>query len=286
MLELEDQLIMDIPVTEHGFACSKEHDIASRYMRAGYVIEPVMNRESLDQIQRFVAQRAMQYLGKPLSTQYTHFLNNTHKYVSAKQLNSLRVNVISALMGQKNFRQHVYHIAKELLDKIVGNELVMQRGIGLSVQLPQDSSSLLNVHSDTWSGDSPFEVVVWTPLVDCFKTKTMFICTPERSAEVNHNFSRYQKLNNAEFIRELEPDLTFLDVPFGSVLIFNQNQLHGNVVNGESETRWSMNCRFKSAFSPYCDKKLGEFFEPINLKPATKIGLAYDYPNVKKEGEI
>ena len=92
-------------------------------------------------------------------------------------------------------------------------------------------------------------------------------------------------MTNAEFLKELESDLTFLEVPYGSVLVFNQNQLHGNVVNEECETRWSMNCRFKSVFSPYCDKKLGEFFEPINLKPATQLGLSYQYPEVQGVNE-
>ena len=58
---------------------------------------------------------------------------------------------------------------------LVGNELSMQKSINLSIQMPNDKSSLLDLHADTWSGDSPYEVVVWLPLVDCFKTKSMYI---------------------------------------------------------------------------------------------------------------
>ena len=43
---------------------------------------------------------------------------------------------------------------------ILGNELAMQIRINLSIQLPKDDSSLLPIHSDVWSGDSPFESVV------------------------------------------------------------------------------------------------------------------------------
>ena len=57
-----------------------------------------------------------------------------------------------------------------------------------------------------------------------------------------------------------------------------QNQMHGNRINREPQSRWSMNCRFKSVFSPYKDKKLGEFFEPITLRPATQIALDYQIP--------
>jgi hypothetical protein len=54
--------------------------------------------------------------------------------------------------------------------------------------------------------------------------------------------------------------------------------MHGNRVNTESETRWTMNCRFKSVLSPYADKKLGEFFEPITLRAMTRIGMDHELP--------
>ena len=50
------------------------------------------------------------------------------------------------------------------------------------------------------------------------------------------------------------------------------------VVNKEKETRWSLNCRFKSIFSPYLDKKIGEFFLPITTRAATEIGINYKSP--------
>ena len=45
---------------------------------------------------------------------------------------------------------------------MVGNELAMQNNINLSIQFPDDVSSLLPLHADTWSGDSPFERTVVT----------------------------------------------------------------------------------------------------------------------------
>ena len=51
--------------------------------------------------------------------------------------------------------------------------------------------------------------------------------------------------------------------------------------NDEKETRWSMNCRFKSVFSPYGDKKIGEFFGPITLRAASELGVKYNLPKIK-----
>ena len=72
-----------------------------------------------------------------------------------------------------------------------------------------------------------------------------------------------------------------IKINYGQVLIFNQSLPHGNRVNKEDETRWSLNCRFKSTFTPYGDKKLGEFFEPISLKPASKIAMKYQFPKIR-----
>ena len=79
------------------------------------------------------------------------------------------------------------------LETLVGNELAMQLRINLSIQLPCDDSSLLPVHSDVWSGDSPFEVVVWLPLVDCYGTKSMYILPPGLSEELSAEFSQHAR---------------------------------------------------------------------------------------------
>ena len=66
-------------------------------------------------------------------------------------------------------------------------------------------------------------------------------------------------------------------------MIFNQTLPHGNIINKENETRISMNCRFKSVFSPYGSKGIGDFFEPIELKPITKVAINYELPIIKNE---
>ena len=67
-----------------------------------------------------------------------------------------------------------------MLTNVVGNELAMQNNINLSIQIPNDETSLLPIHSDTWSGDSPFESVLWVPMVNCYNTKSMFILNSKK----------------------------------------------------------------------------------------------------------
>ena len=90
----------------------------------------------------------------------------------------------------ENCRYSYFKVTKAHLEAIVGNELVMQKKINLSIQLPEDQDSLLAVHSDVWSGDSPFEVVVWLPLVNCFRTKSMYILPANSINQFNKKISK------------------------------------------------------------------------------------------------
>ena len=102
----------------------------------------------------------------------------------------------------------------------------------------------------------------------------------------NKNFLEYMKKSNLssseEIFKVLKNKVKWLKINYGEFLIFNQSLPHGNVVNLEEETRWSMNCRFKSFFSPYGDKKIGEFFLPITTRAITEIGMNFEYPFKKK----
>ncbi len=178
-------------------------------------------------------------------------LNKTHTIINSLTLNAFRLDKIRNINSMQDMRTSYFSLAKKSLENLVGNELVMQRNINLSIQLPGDDSSLLPRHQDSLQGDSPYEVVLWVPLVDCYDTKSMFFQKPHSDKK------------------------EFIDCKYGECLIFSQNYWHGNVVNETNETRWSMNCRFKSALTPYGDKKLGEFFEPLMIRPATRMGAAY-----------
>ena len=94
-------------------------------------------------------------------------------------------------MIKKNLNNIFMKSLKELLDPLIGNELVMQKRISLSIQFPKDKSSLLPIHSDTWSGLSPFEAVAWLPLVNCYKTKSMYILPPPENKKFINKFKNY-----------------------------------------------------------------------------------------------
>lgn len=267
-----------IEVPDDDFLNEDERQLARRFVDSGHIIRPADDRTQLDRIRELLVVTACKLLDRPLPADPATFLEGIDKLLPLNRLNLFRLDILAAMNATPWLRQAYFRTARSLIETLVGNELVMQRRINLSIQLPGDESSLLPVHADVWSGDSPFELVIWLPLVDCSATKSMYLMGPAAASRLYRNFTNHQATSAEDLYRAIEPDLTFLDVPYGHVLAFDQSLPHGNRVNREAGTRWSLNCRFKAAFTPYADKKLGEFFSPITLRPMSRIGLAYRSP--------
>ena len=252
------------------FLSKNEKILEKEFIDQGFIIREVANQDALKKIQKFAIDM--------LTKKGGNLLDHTHEFIDIEELNDFRLDVINELNTQPWLREAYYNLAKPYLDILVGNELAMQSRVNLSIQLPEDDSSLLPVHADTWSGDSPFEVVVWLPLVDCFNTKSMYILPPKAANNLSDDFKLHVQGDSEELFNVIKNDLDWIRINYGEVLIFNQAYPHGNRINKENETRWSMNCRFKGLFTPYNDKKIGEFFEPITLRPVSKIAMSYKLP--------
>jgi sporadic carbohydrate cluster 2OG-Fe(II) oxygenase len=266
--------------TSHDFYTEHEKLMTQQFLRDKYTIVPAENLEALNKIRRKVADAAAAAINYQLSgdDEVDHFLNHIHERVSGKELNDVRLKVIGEMISTPWFRQAYFQVARNSLMTLVGNELAMQRRVNLSIQMPNDDSSLLPVHSDVWAGDSPYEVVLWIPLVNCYKTKSMYFTEANFDENVQKDFSPFKDKSSEDLFQHIKDKVEFLEVPYGSVLLFSQNVMHGNRINVEPETRWSMNCRFKSILTPYHGKKMGEFFEPITLRALTRLGLDYQLP--------
>ena len=266
-----------------GFLWDWETDLSQRFLNQGYVTLPVTDRQALDRLRDFVAATAAEHMGLVQPADACGFLNRIHGQVEPAALNGLKLGVINRVNEVAWSRRVYFELARSGLETLVGNELAMQRRLNLSIQLPGDTSALLPVHADVWDGDSPFEDVAWLPLVDCHDSKTMFLLPPEAGRRYERDLADFDGKSTEDLYLAIEPDLVWLDVAYGDVLLFSQNLMHGNRVNREAETRWSMNCRFKSLFSPYAGKRLGEFFEPITIRAATRIGMTYELPSGFRE---
>ena len=244
------------------------------FLDKGYIVAKVENMSSLKYISSLITKSANQQINENVFLD----LNTIHKKISIEELNNFRLTIINKINKDKFLRYHYFNIAREALYILAGNELMMQKNINLSIQFPNDNSSLLPIHSDVWSGDSPYEVNLWIPLVNCYKTKSMYILEQKDYPSFKKDMERKNYSSSEDIFKLVKNKIKWLTVDYGQFLIFNQGLPHGNVINTEKESRWSMNCRFKSFFSPYGDKKIGEFFLPITTRAMSEIGMNFEYP--------
>jgi len=248
--------------------------IKKNFLKKGYFIFKIKKKNNLLKIRKYI-----QNLIKKKNIGSN--LNKTHNFLDNKELNSLRMKVHSEMNLTNWFSKTYYQLASDEIREICGEDLVMQKKVNLSIQFPLDDSSILPLHSDVWTGCSPFEFVLWIPLVNVYKTKSMYILDAKVNEKIYKNYNKFKSIGEIE--KKVLKNCKWLNLKFGYGLIFNQQLLHGNTINKTKETRWSLNCRFKSTFTPYAIKDIGETFIPISTTPLTELGLNYKDPNYEKK---
>ena len=210
-------------------------------------------------------------------------LDELHDILSIDDLNDVRYGFFKHINNNiQNIVLKYLDLAKEPMIDVVGSELAANRTLNFSIQLPNDDTSLLPIHSDVFSGESAFQINLWVPLVDVFDTNSMFIFNPKFSKSVLQNIKKFEEKGIDHLLNENKKEYKFIDLKYGEALIFTPTCLHGNVINNTNKTRISFNCRYKNIFSPYNEseeneKKIGSFYEPINLKVASIIGFEHEF---------
>ncbi len=157
-------------------------------------------------------------------------LDELHLFCNSENINKIRLNCFKQINLINEWEKIIYHSIKNKIHDILGCDLAIQTKLNLSIQMPNDHSSVLEKHIDFRSGDSPFQIVIWIPLTDAFLSNSMFI--------------EYQ--NNRDFI----------EVKKGDIVLFDPNYFHGNQINNTSKTRISINVRIKNWFSPDAEDKV------------------------------
>jgi sporadic carbohydrate cluster 2OG-Fe(II) oxygenase len=261
----------------------KNLNFSKIFYSKGYVIGKIENINHFQKIEKEISKITLKFLNikkKPI-----FFLENLHKYLDYEKINVLRVKIYKELNQKKWFREIYFNLAKKTIKDIVGDELAMQNNINFSFQLPKDSTSQLSMHSDSLSGESMFQVVLWVPLMKAHKTNSMYILNKKDSIKNIKNLKNFQYHGIEKIYHNYKKKIEFLNVKKNQFLLFSPNLLHGNVVNEEKTTRISMNCRFKNLFSPYNNnnkhfgKRLGYFYSPLKIKSVTKFSLDFKIPN-------
>lgn len=200
-------------------------------------------------------------------------LDEFHKFISPSELNNLRLSLASALNENSFASDIIFSHLKNPLQELLGPDIAIQKNVGLSIQMPNDSSSLLHVHSDVYDSDcSPYEIVIWIPLVNCYETKSMFYLPLNETKSLREYLKLSEELrknlSNPELIKN---KVEFIKLSPPEIALFSHSIWHGNTINEVTETRFSLNIRVKNVFTPYRGKKLGDFFKIAEISEFTKL---------------
>lgn len=217
-----------------------------------------------------------------LGTEPEDGLNNFHKSVSGMplgELNARRVDLIQRITNECNVREQVFKAFEGILTRLLGPDILAQRNCNLVLQPPGDPNPS-ELHRDA-PANSPYEVVVWVPLVDCYGTKAMYLLNVEDTEKafgyLDANPEDWSGFENYAKSLAKTPN-----VPFGRGLIFHTGCLHGSEVNRENETRVSLNIRYKNLFSPPGLKNQLQFFSPLRISQVARLGSLLEARELQK----
>jgi sporadic carbohydrate cluster 2OG-Fe(II) oxygenase len=259
-----------------SFLTPEEIALSTDFLRNGFVVCDAESPQILESIRQDVTQIAIKWLKQSQLESNSFELASSHDFVTNERLNDLRLTIFTEVNKIVDIRQRYFWLARQSLNVLVGNELAMQNKVNLSIQQPNDESSVLPIHSDIWTGDSPFQVVLWVPLTDASKSNSMFILPPNESREARQRVAAGEFKSMDQIESEYHSQMVTMVVPYGKVLIFDSNCLHGNVLNETKTVRWSINCRFTGLLTPFTnpERRLGTYYLPITTRAATKMGLS------------
>ena len=261
----------------------KIKDIKKKFIYNGYIVSEIENYKNFERIRNRIFSIIKNFL-KIKSQKKTYLFNNLHKHLNRTNVNELRLKIYSELNKEAWFKEAYFSLAEKRIELIIGSEIAIQDKINFSIQMPYDESSKLEMHADSLSGESKFQIVLWVPLVNSFRSKSMYIFDKKISMKEIKNIKKYKYKGMNYIYKKNKNKKKFMRVNKGQFLIFSPNLLHGNVKNITSETRISMNCRFKNLFSNYSNKssfgkRIGYFYMPLRIKPATKFSLNFKIPD-------
>ena len=246
-------------------------------MQKGYVVVPVESLEKLSQIKtRISSLLRSECSGIEAKLGEDEILNNIHRYLpieSDTDANDLVIKIIMKLKSGPRFSEIIYHSNKSLLTSIFGLDIHAQKNNNIVFQYPH-SSRYSELHTDAPT-NSMHDLVSWVPLVDCYESKSFYICDIKTTTRLLREIKDSRSLKWNDLRQKSIDNAHHLKINYGEALYFWSGLLHGSVVNQSAESRWSLNCRFKNLYAPSGLHDSLVFYEILNTSPQTQFAFSY-----------
>ena len=247
----------------------------STFKTNGFEIIPADDLSALNNFQKLIRDTSHKLIGEKTNGVVIDDLNSLHKaFKSPEDANSFRLKLTSQLSNQVDTGTKVFEIFRTKLEPLVGPDVLVQKTPNLVFQ-PPEYPIPTELHRDA-PANSPYEVVVWLPFVDCFDTKSMYVLDREHS-QIAAEYIKQNPDDKNGFDEILLEHAALMEVPYGCALIFWSGLFHGSIINKESESRLSMNIRYKNLFSPTGLKDQLRYFNVLQTSQLTELGLDFQH---------
>ena len=245
----------------------------SNFAEKGYDSVAAGNLDKLAELRAQIHHKARELAGGG-GDDPEEFMNNFHRLeLRGTELNKFRVELINYCTEKLDVAQTVYEAFSGYLTELVGPDIVVQKNTNLVIQQPGDPDQV-PTHRDA-PLNSPFEVVVWIPLVSVYGTKSMYVLDREKT-DISLQMLKNPESGYEDQSRFAMGEGDILTMPFGHALFFWPGLVHAVGVNVEQETRWALNIRYKNLFAPSGAKGQAEFFQVLRLSPLARLALEYE----------
>lgn len=245
----------------------------------GYFIQKSLKIETLNIIRNEIYElikNIFQYDYPDIDYGLNNFHNLTKK-INDIEFNEKRILLINQLNEKLDIGQLIFDSFKDTVFNLLGPDILIQKKCNLVIQKPNDPNPS-ELHRDAPT-NSPYEIVLWLPLVDCYKTKSMYVVDYKSTKKLYEDLDKHKDWELFE--KDSIQNATELPVKFGEALFFSTAILHGSNINKENETRFSLNIRFKNIFSPSGLKNQLQFFKKLNISKLVKIGSSIELKKSK-----
>lgn len=191
--------------------------------------------------------------------------------IKNKSFNDFRLNVFQNVNKIKNIHKLLFEIYSEEITNLIGPDISVQKNINFSIQRPFDEDRA-PFHRDS-PPNSPYEIVVWLPLVNCIKDMSMYMFDIKKQNKIDNYLKSDSKINHDKYAKR---NGNCCECKFGEFLIFIAGAYHYIPINTQNRSRWSINVRYKNTFSPYGLKGYLDFFEPLKYSHVTNLAINHD----------
>lgn len=213
--------------------------------------------DSINQLVADLKELTYQQTQKKISS-----LDEVHLALDEDKINSFRLGAIK-LINTSAFKNSFIEKISPFFSSVLGEDLAYQKNLNLILVTPQDKTSILPLHADTWTGHSRYELAILFPLTSVLPAQNMFILPLPAWRNCRDLIGDAQNLQ--QLTETLGDSFHHLNLKPGEALIFWHNLPHGNKINQSQQTHWSINLRLKNIFTPYKEKGLGDYFIPYKL---------------------